>query len=163
MFQVTPRLHFMKLFFDNRPRAFAEIKGDLKHPKVRGAVYFFEVDNGGILIEAEIFGLPNYGSTDMPAFFGFHIHENGDCSGDFSKAGTHFNPKDQMHPHHAGDLPPLMSVDGYAWSAFYDDVLELYNIVGRAVIIHRNPDDFTTQPSGNAGEMMACGVIRLMS
>ena len=70
---------------------------------------------------------------------------------------------DQMHPHHAGDLPPLMSVDGYAWSAFYDDVLELYNIVGRAVIIHRNPDDFTTQPSGNAGEMMACGVIRLMS
>ena len=72
-------------------------------------------------------------------------------------------PKDQMHPHHAGDLPPLMSVDGYAWSAFYDDVLELYNIVGRAVIIHRNPDDFTTQPSGNAGEMMACGVIRLMS
>ena len=111
MFQVTPRLHFMKLFFDNRPRAFAEIKGDLKHPKVRGAVYFYEVENGGILIEAEIFGLPNYGSTDMPAFFGFHIHENGDCSGDFSKAGTHFNPKDQMHPHHAGDLPPLMSVD----------------------------------------------------
>lgn len=71
MFQVTPRLHFMKLFFDNRPRAFAEIKGDLKHPKVRGAVYFYEVENGGILIEAEIFGLPNYGGTDMPAFLDF--------------------------------------------------------------------------------------------
>ena len=161
MFQVTPRYHFMKLFFDNRPRAYAELKGGADYPNLRGCVYFYESSDGGILVEAEGFGLPDAVGMDAPAFYGFHIHENGDCSGDFSKAGTHYNPMRRAHPHHAGDLPPLLSVDGYAWLAFYKDDLTLHDIVGKSVILHRNSDDFMTQPSGGAGEMIACGVIEL--
>ena len=63
------------------------------------------------------------------------------------------------HPQHAGDLPPLIANDGYVWMVFYDSFLTLPMIVNRSVVIHQNPDDFTTQPSGNAGEKIACGVI----
>lgn len=161
MFQVTPRFRFMKSFVDNRPRAYAQIHGDSDYPGLQGAVYFYEASNGGVLVEAEIFGLPDFGSPGMPAFYGFHIHENGDCSNRFQNAGGHFNPENRKHPYHAGDMPPLFSADGYAWTAFFNDALELYDIVGRSVIIHRDADDFTTQPSGGAGEMIGCGVIRL--
>ena len=58
------------------------------------------------------------------------------------------------HPMHAGDLPPLPSSGGYAWLAYYNANLELYDIVGRSVIVHRNSDDFRSQPSGDAGEKM---------
>ena len=114
------------------------------------------------MIEAEIFGLPDTDRSDVPAFYAFHIHETGDCSDDFAKTGTHYNPKNMLHPMHAGDMPPLLSGEGYAWLAFYDQGLELYDIVGRSVLIHRNADDFATQPSGNAGEKIACGVIRVI-
>ena len=152
----------MKLFYDNRPQAFAEIKGNEDNPGLQGIVNFYDVPNGGILIEAEMFGRPAAGVVNMPSFYGFHIHENGDCSGDFSKAGSHYNPKKLPHPHHAGDLPPLFSTDGYAWTAIYDSRLALYDIVGKSIIVHRNQDDFTTQPSGNSGEMIGCGVIGLV-
>lgn len=160
MFQITPRLNFMKLFMDNRPRAFAQLLGNESYPDLQGYVYFYGVPNGGLLIEAEVFGLPVSGSLDIPDFYGFHLHKTGDCSGDFSGADGHYNPNGQPHPHHAGDMPPLRSSDGYAWLAFYDSRLELYDVVGRSVIIHKDEDDFTSQPSGNAGEMIACGVIR---
>ncbi len=162
MLQITPRLSFMKLFTDNRPRAYAQIQGGEKDPGLQGYVYFYDVSNGGLLIEAEVFGLPEKGNLDGPAFFGFHIHEKGDCSDQFSKVGGHYNPWDRPHPHHSGDMPPLRSSDGYAWLAFYDDSLELYDVVGRAVIVHENADDFTSQPSGNSGTMIACGVVTLI-
>lgn len=151
----------MKLFVDNRPRAYAQIHGNADYPNVQGAVYFYEAHNGGILVEAEIFGLPDFGNPDFHAFYGFHIHENGDCSDQFKNAGGHYNPMNRRHPYHAGDMPPLLSANGYTWMSFYNDALELYDIVGKSIIIHRNPDDFTTQPSGNAGEMIGCGVIQL--
>ena len=94
-----------------------------------------------------------------PAFFAFHIPENGDCSRNFENTGAHYNPDNVPHPEHAGDLPPLLSNDGYAWMVFYDSFLTLPMILNRSIVIHRNPDDFTTQPSGNAGEKIACGVI----
>lgn len=162
MFQVTPRFHFMRLFLDNRPRAAAEIKGSTMYPDLRGTVFFYEVPNGGILIEAELFGLPNTEILATPVFYGFHIHENGDCSNQFANTGGHYNPKNNPHPHHAGDMPPLISKDGYAWLAFYNDEWELYEIIGKSVVIHKDADDFVTQPSGNAGEMIGCGVIQLM-
>lgn len=162
MFQITPRLNFMKLFVDNRPRAFAEILGNENYPNLQGFVYFYEASNEGILIEAEIFGLPETGSLDIPDFYGFHLHETGDCSDGFTKAGGHYNPNGQLHPHHAGDMPSLRSSDGYAWLAFYDSRLKLYDIIGKSVIIHKDEDDFTSQPSGNSGEMIACGVIQLV-
>lgn len=162
MFQITPRLNFMRLFYDNRPRAFARIQGGSDYAQIQGIVYIYSVPAGGVLIEAEIFGLPETDRSDVPAFYAFHIHENGDCSEHFAKTGNHFNPQNLLHPMHAGDLPPLISNDGYAWLAFYDRGLELYDIVGRSVLIHRNADDFSTQPSGNAGEKIACGVIQVI-
>lgn len=78
----------------------------------------------------------------------------------FADAMTHFNPEDCPHPYHAGDLPPLWGSDGYAFSVFLTDRFSVEEIVGKTVIIHRQPDDFTIQPSGSARQKMACGVIR---
>lgn len=75
-------------------------------------------------------------------------------------AGGHFNPGGKPHPFHSGDMPPLFGCDGMAYSIFLTNRFTPDEIVGRTVIIHLNPDDFTTQPSGNSGEMIACGVIR---
>lgn len=71
MFHMTPRLKFMKLFGDNRPRAVAELRGSDLYPDLIGFVYFYDVSNGGILIESEVFGLPEAGSLKTPAFLGF--------------------------------------------------------------------------------------------
>ena len=113
-----------------------------------------------MLIEAEIFGLPNIHNPGSTDFYAMHIHEYGNCSDDFSKTGEHYNPADQPHPDHAGDLLPLLGNQGYAWMSFYDKRFTIDQILGRSVIIHQKPDDFTTQPSGNSGTKIACGVIR---
>jgi Cu-Zn family superoxide dismutase len=103
---------------------------------------------------------------------GFHIHEVGDCSsGDGMSTKGHFNPHGKPHGHpsaagrHAGDLPPLKAgKDGRAKLDVTMDVITLKagpaNIVGRGLIIHADPDDFKTQPTGNAGARIACGVIK---
>lgn len=77
----------------------------------------------------------------------------------FANALTHFNPYDRPHPYHSGDLPPLFSSGGYAVSVFLTDRFSVNEVLGRAVIVHSSPDDFTTQPSGNSGEKIACGII----
>lgn len=161
MLQITPRLNFMKLLTSNSPRAVARLQGDGIFSKIWGDVYFYPVVNGGILVEAEVFNLPDSARLDAPAFYAFHVHEHGDCSQRFTKTGEHYNPQGEKHPMHIGDLPPILSNDGYAWLAFYDSRLELYDIESRSLVIHRYPDDFTTQPSGNAGTKIACGVIRI--
>ena len=103
---------------------------------------------------------------------GFHLHEKGDCSApDASSAGGHFNPATKPHAardaaeRHTGDLGNLKADPyGMARANFVDTVLSLdgpNSIVGKAVIIHQNADDFTTQPTGNAGGRLACGVIEL--
>ena len=89
-----------------------------------------------------------------------HIHQFGECSDNFSKTGEHYNPENNLHPSHAGDLLPLLANQGYAWSAFYDKRFTIDEIIGKSVIIHSGPDDFTTQPSGNAGIKIGCGEIR---
>jgi Cu-Zn family superoxide dismutase len=103
---------------------------------------------------------------------GFHIHEAGDCSsGDGMSAKGHFNPLGKPHGHpssaerHAGDLPPLKAAkNGRAKLDVMMDGISLRpgptSIIGRGVIIHADPDDFKTQPTGNAGARLACGVIR---
>jgi Cu-Zn family superoxide dismutase len=104
---------------------------------------------------------------------GLHIHEKGDCSsGDGMSAGGHFNPRGKPHGNpggserHAGDLPSLKAnKDGRANVLVEVDMISVTagpdSIVGRAVIVHADPDDFKTQPTGNAGARLACGVIRL--
>jgi Cu-Zn family superoxide dismutase len=103
---------------------------------------------------------------------GFHIHEAGDCSsGDGMSAKGHFNPHGKPHGNpasgerHAGDLPALKAdSSGRAKIDVTLDVLSIGqgagNIVGRGLIIHADPDDYKTQPTGNAGARLACGVIK---
>jgi Cu-Zn family superoxide dismutase len=104
---------------------------------------------------------------------GFHIHEKGDCSSpDFKSAGEHFNPASQPHgnpatpPHHLGDVPNLVAdADGKAPVNARIEGVTLgdhgqNDLVGRAVVVHAKADDYMTQPSGNSGDRMACGVIR---
>lgn len=150
---------FLSLLAEGEPDAVAVLKGNAMYPDINGIVKFYALPESGILISAEVTDLPDSEAEDTPAFFAFHIHENGDCSGNFEKTGNHYNPDNVPHPKHAGDLPPLFSNDGYAWMVFYDSFLTLPMIMNRSVVIHQKPDDFTSQPSGNSGEKIACGVI----
>ncbi len=75
--------------------------------------------------------------------------------------GGHYNPTGQQHPKHVGDMPPLLANDGIAFSAFYTNRFNPEDIVGKVVVIHANPDDFTSQPSGNPGSIVACGEIKM--
>ncbi len=146
-----------------RPQAVAEIKGNKDYPHIRGNIWFYNT-RGGVLVRAEITGLPKgMDNCDSP-IFAFHIHSGNTCSGNhtdmFANAGTHFNPYNCPHPYHAGDLPPLFSADGNAVLEVLTDRFTISQIIGKTVIIHSGPDDFTTQPSGNSGDKIACGVIK---
>lgn len=149
---------FLNQIRDGSPDAVAWIRGNAEHPKLNGIIRFFAVTIGGVLVNAELFGLPGE-ESGVSHFFGMHIHEVGDCTLPFDQTGAHYNPAGAPHPEHAGDMPPIMSSDGYAWLAFYDDRINVNEIIGRSIIIHGSRDDFTTQPSGDAGEKIGCGVI----
>lgn len=141
---------------NQRPGAAARIQGDAAHPALQGTVQFYP-QNRGTLVVADVIGLPDSDS----GFFGFHIHEGDDCSGTgFSATGGHFDPSKHPHPQHAGDLPPLLSDNGTAWFSVLTGRFQVRDIIGKTVVIHSKPDDFTSQPSGNAGSKIACGVIR---
>ena len=138
------------------PDAVAEIRGGMEVPQLTGCVQFYQ-ENGCVLIEARISGLPREREI---GFFGFHIHQGENCSGtDFSRTGSHYNPADQPHPKHAGDLPPLLACQGNAYLSVKRDRFSVNEIIGRTVVIHSDPDDFHSQPAGNAGKKIACGVI----
>ena len=131
---------------------------------VRGTVTF-EQRGDKVLVDARLSGL-------APGGHGFHIHEKGDCSAsDGTSAGGHFNPTAKPHgnpttaEHHAGDMPALVADP--LGNAFLQAELApmslgggATDIVGKAVIVHKDVDDFTTQPTGNSGARTACGVIR---
>lgn len=104
---------------------------------------------------------------------GFHVHEKGDCSsGDGMSAGGHFNPDGVEHGHgqpgntgHAGDMPNLKAdAGGNAKTSFEMGKMTVaggkFSIVGKGLIVHRDPDDYQTQPTGNAGPRLACSVIK---
>ena len=160
MLDRTPKDLFMDILRSKNPDAVAWIKGNEENPQMSGAVRFFSTPYGGILVEAQLFGLPNIKTQHSSDFYAMHIHEFGDCSGSYSKTGNHFNPAGTLHPMHAGDLIPLLGNQGYAWTAFYDKRFTIDSIIGKSVIIHSKRDDFTTQPSGDSGEKIGCGVIR---
>jgi len=149
-------------------RAIADIRGGPLAPDIRGVVIFSDVP-GGTEVYVEVVGLPQFkpvppdGQPVGP--HGFHIHEYGDCRvGDpedpFMDAGQHWNPDQQPHGNHAGDFPVLFSNNGYTRMSFFTNKFKVWDVVGRSVIIHENPDDYRSQPSGNAGRRLACGVIR---
>ena len=125
-------------------------------------------DGDGVRIAGDIGGL-GPGSTH-----GIHVHERGDCSAaDASSAGGHFNPAGAAHgragsaAHHLGDIDNIvadasgvahvsMRIDGAILGTGGDN-----DILGRAIVVHANPDDYATQPSGNSGPRVACGVIQM--
>ena len=127
----------------------------------------FEIDNGGVRVTGSFTGLKP-GATHA-----FHIHEFGNCTApDASSAGGHFNPAAAAHgnreaggEHHAGDIPnQVAGADGVAAVDQRLDGLQIggggeMDIIGRGVIVHADADDYTTQPTGNAGGRIACGVI----
>ncbi|MEI6734715.1 MAG: superoxide dismutase family protein [Comamonadaceae bacterium] len=131
---------------------------------VSGIVHFTQMGDK-VLVTGDIKGLK------PDAVHGFHIHEKGDCSsGDGVSAGGHFNPVGKPHgahdqaEHHAGDLPSLTSDGaGAARLNFETGSISvgsgLADVVGRGLIVHRDPDDFRTQPTGNSGPRLACAAI----
>ena len=159
----TPRITFTELLEDNEPEAMAWVTGSTLAPQLSGLVKFYETPYGGVLVEAEFFGLPNVTIHGSSQFYAMHIHENGDCSDHFMNAGDHYNPTQMLHPQHSGDALPLLANQGYAWLAFYDKRFTIPEIIGRSVIIHQNPDDFVSQPAGNSGARIGCGIIRLVN
>ena len=159
---ITPRLSFIQELAYNRPEAMAWVTGNTSYPQISGLVKFYQTSPGGVLVEAEIFGLPNIDTPNSSEFYALHIHEFGTCRGNFDSAGGHFNPGNMPHPMHAGDLPPLLSNQGYAWTAFYDKRFTTQDIIGKSVIIHSGDDDFRSQPAGDSGTRIACGEIRRM-
>ncbi len=124
----------------------------------------FTAQGDRLVVSGQVSGLkPN-------AVHGIHIHEKGDCSSpDAMSAGGHFDPTKQPHGnptssrHHAGDLPSLEADgSGTARISFQSMTLALAgptDVVGRAIVVHRDPDDYSSQPSGNSGPRLACGVI----
>jgi len=130
--------------------------------KVGGTIQFAR-DGGKIKVSGEVSGL-------APGEHGFHIHEFGDCScADAKCAGDHFNPHGQPHAaptekkRHVGDLGNIRADDsGKASVSAEDSMLRLEgkdSIIGRAVVVHAKADDLKSQPSGEAGPRVACGVV----
>lgn len=127
----------------------------------KGEVRFYRVD-GGVRVVARLEGL-------SPGRHGFHLHEKGDCgTPDASSAGGHFNPASTPHgaptaertARHAGDLGNLEAgADGKARYDRVDPVLDYAQLAGLSVLVHAGEDDFTSQPAGNSGARIGCGVI----
>lgn len=145
-----------------RPNAIAEIKGNPDYPELSGYVKFYQTV-AGVIVYAEISGLPYDTGECEGRVFGLHIHEGFSCTGTpespLSNTGGHYNPGGCGHLYHAGDLPSIFSNRGFALSLFLTDRFSVKEVIGRTVVVHEMPDNFATQPSGNTGAKIACGVI----
>ncbi|HYF41973.1 MAG TPA: superoxide dismutase family protein [Ramlibacter sp.] len=145
------------------PRATAELE-PTKGNNARGSVTFTQ-SGDKVRVVARVSGLK------PGAEHGFHVHEKGDCSSpDGMSAGGHFNPDGKGHGqhgvglHHAGDLPSLRAdASGVARFSFESTTIAVgagtSDVVGKGLIVHRDPDDYRTQPTGNSGPRLACAVI----
>jgi Cu-Zn family superoxide dismutase len=160
------------LYVENFNTAYAMIVAGPDYPSISGLVTFVDVP-GGVRVCADVAGLPAYkpATADKQPVgpFGFHIHEKGNCdvgnpAKPFEASGGHWNPANQPHGIHAGDFPVLTAGNNRrAIMCFITDRFRVSDIVGRSVMIHENPDDYRTQPAGNSGKRIACGVIRPMN
>ena len=157
------RIHHSYISERRRPDAAAYVVGSEKYKDIRGTVLFYRLEEG-VMVRAEFTGLPKGIGPCASPVFAFHIHAGTACTGNaqdaFADAGMHYNPHNCRHPYHAGDMPPLFGANGTAFLAFLSDRFSISEILGKAVTVHANPDDFTTQPSGNSGKKLACGIIQ---
>lgn len=117
----------------------------------------------GVLLTADLDGLPE-------GTHAFHVHETGTCEGDFKSAGGHFAPDGKAHGFlsadgpHAGDFPNIeVPASRSLTVSYYSDRLSLGDALfdddGAAIVVHQGADDYTSQPAGDAGERIACGVL----
>ena len=130
-----------------------------------GTVRLTQQSDGSVAVQVDLTGVP-------AGVHGFHIHEKGDCANDGGAAGMHFNPASTPHggpempQHHAGDFGNVTANDaGEVHTRFTTRSVTVdagpNSAVGRAFILHAAPDDLVTQPTGNAGARIACGVVTL--
>lgn len=140
-----------------QPAAIAKVRGSGEAPNLTGTVRFYPMWDG-VLVVARFRGLPGSGT----GIFGFHIHQGGSCTGSgFADTGAHFDMGGTLHPDHTGDMPPLFRCcGGQAYLAFVTSRFSVRDIIGRTVVVHSGSDDFRSQPSGDAGSKIGCGVIR---
>lgn len=131
----------------------------------QGTVHLQEMADGSVEVQVDLTGVPQ-------GVHGFHIHEFGNCADNGNAAGGHFNPMSMPHSspdatsHHAGDFGNVTAgANGEVHTRFTTRSVTVSpgqsSAVGKAVILHANPDDLVTQPTGNAGGRIACGVISL--
>lgn len=139
-----------------KPSLKAIINGNEANPHLQGKVYFYQVKDG-VYVVYEIVGLPKNDS----GFFAMHIHDIDNCdknNGEYENS-NHYNPTNESHPLHSGDFPNILSNNGYSFGAFFTNRINVKEINQKVVIIHDNPDDYRSQPSGDSGEKIACGNI----
>lgn len=131
-----------------------------------GTVHFQDVADGTQVV-VDLTNVP-------PGVHGFHIHEGASCADDAKAAGGHFNPNNMPHAdpqaasHHAGDFGNVTADDkGEVHLTFVTHSVSVAagttSVIGHAVVLHANADDLTTQPAGNAGARIACGVVTAMA
>lgn len=160
---INPSQRFLETALYQMPIAYAELLGNPGTGEINGMVRFYSVGKD-VLVNAEVYGLPFSTETCNKDIFGFHIHEGNSCSGNetdpYADALQHFNPNLCPHPAHAGDMPPLFGNNGFAWMMYLTNRFSIEEILGKTIILHAHPDDFSTQPSGNSSTKIACGTIQ---
>lgn len=145
-----------------RPQATAVVSATAGS-NVNGVVHFTELADSSVEVHAVLTGVPE-------GVHGFHVHEIGDCGNNGGAAGMHFNPATTAHgaptadPHHAGDFGNVTAdASGKTEIRFTTRSITVTagpnSVVGKAVIVHEKADDMTTQPTGNAGARIGCGVV----
>ena len=143
------------------PMAMALLSG-ISGTAAMGTVHFQELADGSVEVSVDLRNVP-------PGVHGFHVHDKGDCGDNGNNAGGHFNPAGVAHgapeamPHHSGDFGNVTAdAAGLVKTTFTTRSITVSpganSVVGHAVILHANPDDLTTQPTGNAGARISCGV-----
>ncbi len=152
----------------NDPQALAIIEGTTENSELYGEVELTQT-NEGVMVNAEVYNAP-------PGKHGFHVHENGSCEDKGNAAGGHFNPAGAQHgmitkdgegKAHEGDMGNIdINAEGEGTLSLVIPGASLTegknNIVGKAIILHEKEDDFS-QPTGNAGSRIGCGVIETIS
>lgn len=138
-------------------RSLPDLSAKIEGNNIKGNAYFWGT-NYGVVCLVDVYGLP------INKFLGVHIHEGVSCTpkmppNQFGNAGAHLNPNNALHPNHMGDLPVIYTNSGHALSANLINKFTLRDIKGKTIIIHSQADDFRTQPAGDSGMRIACGVI----
>ena len=150
----------------NQLKAVCILKGNNAYKNLKGLVLFYELEDS-YLIKISISRFPVSSKVCNQPILGIHIHEGISCTGSpknpFEDALGHYNPNNCNHPYHAGDLGNLfINKDGSAYKSMRIDRFELKDVLNKTIILHENSDDFRSQPAGDSGNRIACGIIKIM-